>query len=144
MDKPALKTQLVAFPKVFLEANPKHDTSERIRDFRIDIGCDLVQDDDNTYHISLYVSNEDYLENNLPYQIEIHVYATFASDTKYKNLSKSIAKEFSIDVSNLLLGSVREMVASLTSRSPWGTYIMPFISAEELAKTFRVELAKEM
>ena len=135
-----LKPSWIIFPKVFIEANPDHDPELPTKDFQIEIGSDFVQNEDHSLHATIFVSNDDFVENNALYSLDIHVYSSFQCSKSILKLQKKIATEICLDIAHLLLGSVREIVATITSRGPWGPYVLPFVSAEDLAESLMEDL----
>lgn len=136
------KPEWVVFPKAFIEANSEYDNEENSTETEIDIGSGLIQNDDNSLQATLFISNDNFSEVNAPYSIDLHIFAVFRLNMPFKKIPKRIAGELALDMANLLLGSAREMIANITSRGPWGPYIMPFLSAEDLAKDLIESLSK--
>lgn len=142
MDKLLLSPAWIVFPKVNIEAVPEHDTDESVEDLQIGLSSSTSQDKEHTIHTNVILENNDHIENNLPYKLDVHVYATFDCNTDLSKLADKIRKEIAIDISTMVIGSLREIIASITSRAPWGTYIVPFISYEQLAETIISDLTK--
>lgn len=133
MVKVGFRPQWLVFPKLSIEANPEHDPSEPIVDMEIEIGSDLSQDENNSLQATLFISNENFAENNALYSVDMHLFAAFKCNMPFDKIPKKVSHEMMVDMANLLLGSAREMISTITSRGPWGTYILPIVSAEELA-----------
>lgn len=142
MDKLLLSPAWIVFPKVNIEAVPEHDTDESVEDLQINLSSSTSQDKEHTIQINIGLSNNDHIENNLPYKLDVHVYATFDCNTDLYKLADKARKEIATDISTMLIGSLREIISSITSRAPWGTYIVPFISHEQLAENIIADLVK--
>ncbi|WP_440064847.1 hypothetical protein ACTAB2_05655 [Pseudomonas syringae] len=135
MDSFTVKPKWIIFPDIHVEANAAHDSKLPIQEGSFDIGCTFnVDNSDSTLHASVYLTNEsDNEELNLEYKIDIHIYSVFLISEAYEGLTKKVKLRVLEDISNTLIGSLRDMIITITSRGPWGSYILPFLDVKQLA-----------
>lgn len=129
----SLRPDWIVYPKIAIEANDKYDSSKPLNDQEYELRH-RIESGDKELYVSLHAKTPEAVESNLPYKIEVHIYAVFSIGKNLKSLSKKLANEILVDITNLLVGSIRETVTTITARSPWGAYIIPFIKVEEIAK----------
>jgi hypothetical protein len=87
----------------------------------------------------ILVTLDDAQERNLPYDLEVHVYGNFATDEDM-NINPGQEEFMPIDnlravratAGGLLIGALREFVATITARQPWGPYFIPTMKVSEL------------
>lgn len=56
---------------------------------------------------------------NFKYEIRIAVFAIFSIDSKQTNLNEVLPS-----IKNILIGAAREHISCLTSKAPWGEFLM--------------------
>jgi len=137
MDDFTVLPEVITYPSISIEARGEHDSSREIKTEGYSVGASLHWDpEDNTLNLTVAFKNaddEDPDEYNRKYNFEIHVYAVFNMSTNYLDISEKTALGMLNDVAACIFGSIREMLILLTSRSPWGPYILPMLDAEDLA-----------
>ncbi|MCV4341076.1 hypothetical protein [Pseudomonas capsici] len=122
------------FPKISIEANPEHAPEKEIISGEFGISNTFDYDEkEQELHANISFKSEDHPHYNPEYNIHLNLYAVFKLSKNFHEISTPNAKELTLDIANALLGSLREMVTMLTSRGPWGAYVLPFIDAEILA-----------
>lgn len=133
MDKISVIPTTIFYPSVSIEANPAHDPDTPSIDFECEIGnsCRL-DDDEDSIHLNINYTSGPAEENNLSYAIDIKLYANFSMSCKFSEIPIKNQKEIFEDIASLAFGSIRETIASITSRGPWGVYLVPFLSHQEL------------
>ncbi|WP_139340917.1 hypothetical protein [Pseudomonas sp. KK4] len=135
MDRFTVVPKWVIFPEIHVEANSSYDNSKPIGEGSFDIGCTFnVDSEDSTLHASVFIKNESHEELNLEYKFDLHIYSVFEISDDYNALPVKAKERVVIDIAELLIGSLREMVITLTSRGPWGAYILPFLDVKKLSK----------
>ena len=135
MDSFSVRPKWIIFPALHVEANSAYDSSKPIGEATFDLGCTYNFDpEDSTLHASVFMENDLDEELNLEYKFNIHIYSVFSISENYDSLSDKTRKKVTTDVAGLLLGSIREMLVTLTSRGPWGAYILPFLDINTLTR----------
>lgn len=133
MAKIGVAPKWVVFPKISVEANSEFDVKRGAERHPLDLACSLQYDlEDKVLQASLSVQNEEYIDKNIEYKIDIHVYSVFSISKNFYRLPDSLIKEITTDVASFLIGTMREIIANITSRGPWGTYLVPLLSVEQL------------
>lgn len=143
MDKVSVIPVTVVYPSIIIEANPEHDPESPAIDFECEIGNSCRLDDDQkTIHLVISYASDDSAEKNLSYNIKLRFYASFSISKRISEIPKKTQSEILEDIASLAIGSIRETIASITSRGPWGTYLVPFINHQELGSDL-LEAIKE-
>lgn len=148
MAKFTVVPSMITFPSISVEARGDHDPDKEIKRESYSIRSSLDWDpDDNTLNINIGLKNaedEDPDEYNKEYEIDIHIYAIFSVTDDYPSLSEKTALRVLADISACMFGSIREMLTIITSRSPWGPYMLPLLDADDLAKNLYELNAKKL
>jgi hypothetical protein len=135
MDSINVNPKWIIFPEIHVEANSSYDNSKAVGDGPFDVGCSFnVDSHDSTLHASLFIKNEAHEELNLEYKFDLHIYSVFEINGDFSTLSEKIVNRIVNDIASLLVGSLRDMLTTLTSRGPWGAYILPFLDTKKLSK----------
>ncbi|WP_148059010.1 hypothetical protein [Pseudomonas chlororaphis] len=122
------------YPRINITANSSHDPSEEISSESFDTGSVVRHTKtEKTTHINYYFKSEEPNDSNLPYLIDMHLYAAFQIDPDLASMDAKLRENILLDIAQLIIGSMREMIASTTSRGPWGAYFIPITDAEVLA-----------
>lgn len=130
----SLKTTWVVYPLINIEANPSHDSESPLGDEQIELKQLLEYDEsDSTLRLHFSLAMPERQDQNLEYFINVKLFATFAISKDLRKVKRETAKEVVKDIAILAVGAVREIVATTTSRGPWGTYILPFLDIEDIA-----------
>lgn len=148
MDEITVTPKWITFPAISIEARSDHDSDSPEREMGFFLGSSLNWDhEDNTLNANVILKNseeEDPAEYNREYNFSIHAYGVFEVSDDYLKLSEKTSKKILIDISSAMIGSIREQLTALTSRSPWGSYTLPFLDTEELADNLYKSALKKM
>lgn len=133
MDKISVIPTTIVYPSVSIEANPEHDPDIPSMDFECEIGNSCRLDDDGkSIHLNISYTSGTSEENNLSYTIDIKFYANISMSCKFQEIPSKNQNEIFEDIASLAFGSIRETIASITARGPWGVYLVPFLNHKEL------------
>ncbi|WP_122845689.1 hypothetical protein [Pseudomonas viridiflava] len=128
----------VTFPLVEVEAREDHNPEQPIGESQFSIGTACAWDaDDEDLSINLIFKQEEGKEvdeANLEYTFKIQVYSTISLSEDFHSLDENVARHLLRDMGCTIIGSVREFLSLLTSRSPWGNYTLPLIDFNELSE----------
>jgi preprotein translocase subunit SecB len=122
-----LRLEEYFFPHQSVDANPGHNP-EAENDVALDIRVNVAQLEtgDNAYGVSLAVSVAEEQSDNPPYNFSIQVFAVLSANGEVGyETARSFAES---SVVPMLIAAVREHLASLTARGPWGPYFMKLLS----------------
>lgn len=146
MDNLTLNPSWLVYPLLHIEANPDHDNSVAIVDTEFALKQSLfVKESENAFqmHLHLYYKTPDRLDHNLEYDISIKLFATFDITVDPRTLPEEVQREIVLDIINLGFGSIRETIAAATARGPWGTYLLPIMSVDDLAESLLEDMSSE-
>jgi preprotein translocase subunit SecB len=116
------------FPYQEVRANPEHDANENWSGTKVkaNVNCFPVDEGVNTFAVELVVSSDDESSENPPYFFNIQVFGYLVVESEIElATAQRIAEATGTTV---LVGAIREHLASLTARGPWGTFLLPVLS----------------
>lgn len=120
------------FTKVTSEANPEYDPTGNLRGTHItpNFSSNLL-DGQNAIAIDCVISVDRDASENVPYFFEIAAFGVLdiLADTPLE-IALSNAQVSGIQI---LVGAIREKLAGITSRGPWGAFMLPIIPIVPLA-----------
>jgi hypothetical protein len=121
---PQLQLEELLFPLQEVRSNQSHDPAGDRAGTQLEFGQQLqkMEDQPGRYILMVSVKTNNETSKNPPYQFAIEAYAvlnvTGAADQ---------AAEQAVITSNgfpMIMGAIRERIAHLTSRSPWGRFLV--------------------
>jgi len=121
---PQLQLEELLFPLQEVRSNQSHDPAGDRAGTQLDFGQQLqkMEDQPGRYILMVSVKTNNETSKNPPYQFAIEAYAvlnvTGAADQ---------AAEQAVITSNgfpMIMGAIRERIAHLTSRAPWGRFLV--------------------
>jgi len=114
------------FPRQRVDANPNHDPAADIKvilDMRLDFN--RVESASSDYGLSLTVDLDEDSSQNHPYGFSMQVFGVLSAND---DVTEDVARAFGeTQIAQMLIGAVREHLATLTARGPWGPYFMELI-----------------
>ncbi len=132
MSTPQLMIDQLLFPIVELRTNSKHDQQGNLSGTQLQYGHQ-VQKVDNApgkYALILSVRSDNDKSVNPPYDFAIDAYAIFivqgGSDGADANSLFVLHNGLSV-----VMGAIRERLAELTSRAPWGRFLINAVGLPE-------------
>jgi hypothetical protein len=119
------------FPVQELRALPSHDaTGERQgTNTTLSQGVKPVDDAGQAYWFTLAVVSNDATSVNAPYSFRMEAAALFRCTDATLN-SSEIARMLTAVAQPVVLGAVRERIAEMSSRAPWGRYLVDLVPGE--------------
>jgi len=112
------------FPHQEVRANPEHDPNGTRPDNRLNTSSNLValEGRPEAVGIEAYLSLNEGQSQNPPYFFTINAFGVLTTDLEITDQLRAQAAGLGF---HLLIGAIRERLATLTSRAPWGTFILP-------------------
>jgi len=119
-------------------ANPDHIANGRKdgSQLKSEVNANLVEGRSNAFAVSVRVFLDNESSDNPPYFFHIEAFGIFvlASD-----LPSEASQQLATTSGAILIGAIRERLADLTSRGPWGGFMIPPIPVEFQASAIRSE-----
>jgi len=143
MDKPlSLQLEELFFPVQEVRANPEHDTQgDRTgTNLRQSFSVQAVEGQAGLYGVELLIECDRDASRNPPYFFQLHVFALVRVEAALDPAAvQGIVTTTGFSV---LVGAARERLLELTSRAPWGRFMMgvvqlvsqPVVESPESAK----------
>lgn len=115
------------FPQIYVEANSNHDPTDSVVNvftFEEDLNR---KDDEKRFTMSLTVRSDAESSENPQYTFFVSSFGSFTLPEECGDIDEAI-EVGSIVARRILMGAVREQIATLTSRGPWDTVILRAIA----------------
>jgi preprotein translocase subunit SecB len=111
------------FPHQEVRANPAHDPSGGRVHTHIDPSVKIaaIEGRQNTIGVEATIAVNESQSENPPYFFTISAFGMLSTHLEITDQSRAQAAEIGV---NLLLGAIRERLATLTARAPWGAFIL--------------------
>lgn len=109
------------YPLFSYEANPGADASKFALNTPVTFTAG-VQFEDDGLHIARIILEQDSLNEELPYTLMVHSFASFRFDLQQakKFYGEGIVFGLAVNVLSILFSSTREAIANATARGPYG------------------------
>lgn len=107
-------------------ANPDYQANSGQQvDFRVDASASQIEGQPGRYGITAKVESNPEKSDNPPYSFAITAFGVIATTEGVE----CVLAEAQIETSaaQLLIGAIRERLAELTARGPWGTLYLDFV-----------------
>lgn len=132
MDKPSIWLENLFFPHQEVRANNGHQ-AQGSRDgsqVTFEHGMEKIAGRENAFGLQLVVRLDEEKSVNPPYFFTIAAYGVFAVNPD-NELSEDKIQELLMSTGMpVLVGAVRERLADLTARAPWGVFNLNIVSVE--------------
>lgn len=112
------------FPHQEVVANPEHDPGGVRNGSKISVhvGAAPIAGQSNTYAVEVTLSLDDEKSINPPYRFTLHAFGIWTTtDDVPADSAPSMATATGVPI---LIGAAREHLAAMTSRGPWGPFIL--------------------
>jgi hypothetical protein len=125
-DPSALQLEELFFPMQDVRANPEHNQQGERAGTRLHVAHQLAPIDGKPgkYALSVSVRSDNENSKNAPYAFAIEGYAVISTPETRKIATEHAA----VLLAGLpvVKGAIRERIAELTSRAPWGRFLLNF------------------
>jgi len=146
MQRSPLQLEEFFFTDVVVRANAEAEPEVIEVPLPVEVSASIGFDTDGVHSIWLELSQPD---EKLAYTIEVHAFATFKIDQEgcrqlYKKAFNPAV--IGVNVARIVYSSARELIASLTARSAYGTAIIPgmFIEPADVELRFETDKTAEI
>lgn len=122
-----LRLERYLFPVQEVRANPAHDPSKGLHGSHVRSDVHVAQVDEQPRRIVVEVSVclDEAASDNPPYFFNITAFGVFiAEESATYDAAASLA---SLHGPQVLIGAIREHLALLTSRAPWGPFVLNIV-----------------
>jgi hypothetical protein len=121
---PQLQLEELLFPLQEVRSNQSHDPAGDRAGTQLDFGQQLqkMEDQPGRYVLMVSVKTNNETSKNAPYQFSIEAYAVL----NVKGAADAAAEQAVITANGfpMIMGAIRERIAQLTSRAPWGRFLV--------------------
>lgn len=111
------------FPNQEVRANPAHDPSGARVHTQLNPSFNIaaIEGRQNTVGVEVTIAVNESQSENPPYFFTISAFGVLSTHLEITDQSRAQAAGIGV---NLLLGAIRERLATLTARAPWGAFIL--------------------
>lgn len=127
-----IRLEELFFPVQEVRANPSHNPNGNRRGTAIShsVSSQLIDEKENVFGVELELSTDVERSDNPPYFFELHAYGLVAIDPQ---LDPASARSLAHTNGQLMLvGAARERLLDLTSRAPWGRFVLSAVPVAPL------------
>lgn len=121
---PQLQLEELLFPLQEVRSNQSHDPAGDRAGTQLEFGQQLqkMEDQPGRYVLMVSVKTNNETSKNPPYQFSIEAYAVL----NVKGAADQAAEQAMITANGypMIMGAIRERLAQLTSRAPWGRFLV--------------------
>ena len=132
MKSSPLQLEWVTYPKLSFEANSSCEDSSG--SMPIECVADVSYMRDGHHLAELVVRNEPTSKDKQPFFFELSVFARFSMDVDIAratyNNSQAFPRIAAVNVSRILLSSARDLLSTVTARSPYGSAMIESVLLE--------------
>jgi preprotein translocase subunit SecB len=123
-ETPQLQLEELLFPLQEVRSNQSHDPAGERAGTQLEFGQQLqkMEDQPGRYVLMVSVKTNNETSKNPPYQFSIEAYAVLV----VKGAADQAAEQLLITSNGfpMIMGAIRERIAHLTSRAPWGRFLV--------------------
>lgn len=131
-DSPQLLIDQLLFPIVELRTNGKHDQQGNLSGTQLKYGHQVqkLENQPGRYAVILQVRTDNDTSVNPPYDFVIEAYAIFVVNggTDEGDANARLVLQNGLPI---VMGAIRERVADITSRAPWGRFLINSVGLPE-------------
>lgn len=131
---PQLQLEELLFPLQEVRSNQSHDPQGDRAGTQLEFGQQLqkMEDQPGRYVLMVSVKTNNETSKNPPYQFSIEAYAVL----NVKGAADQAAEQAMITANGfpMIMGAIRERLAQLTARAPWGRFLVNSIPLSPTAQ----------
>ncbi len=124
-----MQLENIFFPHQEVRANPSHDVEGNRHGSQITLNNSVsaIEGRDNSLGIEITISLDETNSENPPYFFTISAFGIIVLEKNIDNLEEAEKQKIDIMAVQVLVGSIRERLTSITSRAPWGPFTLGII-----------------
>ena len=123
------------FPESSVKARQDHDPNgiSNGTKQKLSLNINEIPSENNMHGVMVRLSSIDDESENLPYSYSIETYGIFEpNDKSTDDLIQDYKSNIKVVSLQILVGAIREHLASITSRGPWATFIAGAVNLSTL------------
>lgn len=127
----SLQVEDFFFPEQRVLANPQFDHNGNKQGTVLNVHAkvkDLSGDAGKKFGVDLVVETDDEKSDNPSYSFRLHGFLIFAVADGMASEAEKWRETAKVNGVMMIVGAMRERLADLTSRGPWGKFILPAIN----------------
>jgi preprotein translocase subunit SecB len=119
MQETAWRLEQLFYPIQEVRAIPSHDPQGNLNGTAVSVNANTtpLEGRKGAHAVDVIVTSDESKSENAPYSFRIHAFATFVMEVAEADPSLAATAVFT-----MLVGAIRERLASLTSRGPWAVF----------------------
>lgn len=128
---PQLLLEDLLFPILEMRTNPQHDVQGDRAGTQLQYGQQMqkLEGSANRYGLMVSVRTDNEASKNPPYAFLVESYAILVVNNP--GTDEEVQKLVQENGLSMVLGAVRERIAELTARAPWGRFLINTVSLPE-------------
>jgi len=119
----------IFFPHQEVRANPAHDMEGNRHGSQITLNhaVSAMEGRNDALGIEITIALDEINSDNPPYFFTVSAFGILALGKDVKSLDENERQSIDVMGTQILVGSIRERLASMTSRAPWGSFTLGII-----------------
>ncbi|ATX80652.1 hypothetical protein Ga0123461_2247 [Mariprofundus aestuarium] len=131
-----MKLENIFFPHQEVRALPTHDMEGNRHGSRVTLTNTLsaMQGREDAFGIEVTLSLDEDNSENPPYIFTISAFGIFVTDKNVSEVEQELKAQMELAATQIVVGSIRERLSSITSRAPWGAFtlgIIPLVAQQQ-------------
>lgn len=131
MNSSVLQVEDFFFPEQIVRANPQFNPAGNKRGTVLNVHADIKNlsdgSPDSKFGVDLIVESDDEKSENPSYSFRLHGFLIFTVQEVEGVEPEKAKEEAKANGVTMIVGATRERLADITSRGPWGRFILPAI-----------------
>ncbi|TRO20903.1 hypothetical protein EQ826_15485 [Ectopseudomonas mendocina] len=139
-----IELKRLIYPRISIEAYADHDPSEDHGEgsYRA-VASALYEKSERLLHVNFFFSTDEENRDNHPYKFNLHCYICASVTNDFSDFEDIKRQSAYIILGTMLIGSMREMVCTLTGRGPWDSVLMPSFNIDEFVLNLMQNYSEE-
>lgn len=121
-----LRLENYFFPHQEVRANPTYDPRGDRRGSHTNTAFAIlpVEDRENAFAVEVQIALDEEKSINPPYFFTMHAFGVFSIDQEIETSAASPANIGGVQGAQILIGAIREHLATMTARGPWDVFLL--------------------
>jgi len=124
-----MRLENIFFPHQEVRANPAHDVEGNRHGSQITLNHNIsaLEGRNDAFGVEITISLDESSSENPPYFFTVSAFGIIALEKDIDSLEKNDKQQIDIMATQILVGSIRERLTSMTSRAPWSGFTLGII-----------------